>query len=106
MTDMDFRHALGRAIRKERLAQNKTLRDVADGQFIALAYLSEIERGKKEASSQTINRVATALGLRDYDLVIEAGYLMAESDVPDSPQDLFAPIRDDSWRNQYADLKG
>jgi transcriptional regulator with XRE-family HTH domain len=43
---------------------------------MALGYLSEIERGQKEVSSEILDDLATALRVPTYQLIIEAGYLM------------------------------
>ncbi|MBW9207415.1 helix-turn-helix domain-containing protein [Mumia sp. zg.B53] len=64
-----LRHALGDALRDERQARGRTLRDVAKSSQVSLAYLSEIERGQKEASSEIIAAVSTALGITMLDLV-------------------------------------
>ncbi|MFD1824575.1 helix-turn-helix domain-containing protein [Mumia zhuanghuii] len=64
-----LREALGDALRGERRARGRTLRDVAKSSRVSLAYLSEIERGQKEASSEIIASVCTALGITMLDLV-------------------------------------
>jgi len=58
-----WRDLVGDVLRRERLAQKRTLRDVADAARISLPYLSEIERGLKEASSEVLAAAAHALGL-------------------------------------------
>ena len=63
-----YREALGRSIRKVRSKKNLTLRDVSKG-AIALGYLSEIERGTKEPSSEVLHAVATKLDLTLPDLL-------------------------------------
>jgi transcriptional regulator with XRE-family HTH domain len=50
-------------LRRERLAQERTLKDVADEARISMPYLSELERGLKEASSEVLAAAARALGL-------------------------------------------
>ena len=44
-------------------ARRGTLRDVARDARVSLGYLSEVERGQKEASSELLNAICTALGL-------------------------------------------
>lgn len=56
-------------LRRERLAQERTLQDVADTARISMPYLSEIERGRKEASSEVLAAAARALGLDLGDLL-------------------------------------
>ncbi|MEU9744332.1 helix-turn-helix domain-containing protein [Streptomyces niveus] len=64
-----LRDLVGAALRRARLRQGRTLRDVADQARVSLPYLSEIERGRKEASSEVLAAVCGALGLRLADLV-------------------------------------
>ncbi|MFF0447669.1 helix-turn-helix domain-containing protein [Streptomyces sp. NPDC004609] len=64
-----WRHVVGGVLRRERLAQERTLKDVADEARISMPYLSEIERGLKEASSEVLAAAARALGLRLADLL-------------------------------------
>ena len=73
---MRMRTALGDVIREIRTEQGRTLRDVAKGVPMALGYLSEIERGQKEISSEILDDLANALRVPTYQLIIEAGYLM------------------------------
>ncbi|MET8946354.1 helix-turn-helix transcriptional regulator [Streptomyces sp. NPDC004542] len=64
-----WRDLVGDVLRRERLAQERTLKDVADAARISLPYLSEIERGRKEASSEVLAAAAHALGLGLGDLL-------------------------------------
>lgn len=57
------REALGAIIRRRRIAQGRTLRDVAAAARVSLGYLSEIERGQKEASSELLAAICAALGV-------------------------------------------
>ncbi|MBO1332993.1 helix-turn-helix domain-containing protein [Streptomyces sp. VRA16 Mangrove soil] len=58
-----WRHVVGDVLRRRRRAQGRTLQDVADVAGISMPYLSEVERGRKEASSEMLAAVAGALGL-------------------------------------------
>ncbi|MFE6892467.1 helix-turn-helix domain-containing protein [Streptomyces sp. NPDC057694] len=58
-----WRHVVGDVLRRRRRAQGRTLQDVADTAGISMPYLSEVERGRKEASSEMLAAVAGALGL-------------------------------------------
>ncbi|MFJ4715822.1 helix-turn-helix domain-containing protein [Streptomyces sp. NPDC088785] len=58
-----WRHVVGDVLRRRRRAQSRTLQDVADVAGISMPYLSEVERGRKEASSEMLAAVAGALGL-------------------------------------------
>ena len=60
---MKFRHALGEVLRETRHEQKLNLRDVATRGAIALGYLSEIERGHKEVSSEILDCIAVGLGV-------------------------------------------
>ncbi|MFI6357480.1 helix-turn-helix domain-containing protein [Streptomyces sp. NPDC050743] len=64
-----WRDLVGEVLRRERRAQDRTLKDVADAARISLPYLSEIERGRKEASSEVLAAAAHALGLGLGDLL-------------------------------------
>ncbi|WP_030788543.1 helix-turn-helix domain-containing protein [Streptomyces sp. NRRL S-920] len=64
-----WRDVVGDVLRQERLAQARTLKDVADAARISMPYLSELERGRKEASSEVLAAAAHALGLRLSDLL-------------------------------------
>lgn len=63
---------MGRILRRARTAQRRTLSDVADEARVSTAYLSEVERGRKEASSEVLAAVCAALGMRLADLVERA----------------------------------
>jgi len=58
-----LRTSVGQSLRAARTAQGRTLRDVARDARVSLGYLSEVERGQKEASSELLNAICTALGL-------------------------------------------
>ncbi|MEU9540179.1 helix-turn-helix domain-containing protein [Streptomyces mirabilis] len=64
-----WRDLVGDVLRRERLAQERTLKDVADAARISMPYLSELERGRKEASSEVLAAAARALGLGLTDLL-------------------------------------
>jgi ribosome-binding protein aMBF1 (putative translation factor) len=67
-----WRDLVGDVLRRERLAQERTLKDVADEARISMPYLSEVERGRKEASSEVLAAAARALGLSLGDLLSRA----------------------------------
>jgi transcriptional regulator with XRE-family HTH domain len=58
---MLIRQEIGDVLRDFRQRQNQTLRQVASRANVALGYLSEIERGQKEASSEILASLADAL---------------------------------------------
>jgi transcriptional regulator with XRE-family HTH domain len=59
-----LREAVGSSLRAARTEQSRTLRDVAREARVSLGYLSEVERGQKEASSELLNAICDALGLQ------------------------------------------
>jgi transcriptional regulator with XRE-family HTH domain len=58
-----LREAIGGTIRRARTERGRTLRDVSREARVSLGYLSEIERGRKEPSSELLAAVCAALGL-------------------------------------------
>ncbi|MEU2578378.1 helix-turn-helix domain-containing protein [Streptomyces anulatus] len=68
-----WRDLVGEVLRRERQAQGRTLKDVAEAARISMPYLSEVERGLKEASSEVLAAAAQALGLSLADVLALAG---------------------------------
>lgn len=68
-----WRDLVGEVLRRERQAQGRTLKDVAEAARISMPYLSEVERGLKEASSEVLAAAAQALGLNLADILALAG---------------------------------
>ncbi len=58
-----LREVLGAQLRRTRLLQGRTLRDVSAAASVSLGYLSEVERGEKEASSEMLLAICGALGV-------------------------------------------
>ncbi|MEV6524149.1 helix-turn-helix domain-containing protein [Longispora sp. NPDC051575] len=56
-----LRRVIGDTLRSRRLSQHRTLREVSTGANVSLGYLSEIERGQKEASSELLASICDAL---------------------------------------------
>lgn len=56
-----LRHLLGDVLRRLRLRQGRTLREVSVSARVSLGYLSEVERGQKEASSELLAAICGAL---------------------------------------------
>jgi transcriptional regulator with XRE-family HTH domain len=73
-----WRHALGEVLRGERLGQERILTEVAATAGVSPQYLSEIERGRKEPSSEVLGSVAEALGLGLLDVVQRVGSLLRD----------------------------
>jgi transcriptional regulator with XRE-family HTH domain len=72
-----LREAVGGALRRRRQAQGRTLREVAAAAGVSLTYLSEVERGRKEASSEVLEAVCAALGLVLAELLFEVAETLA-----------------------------
>ena len=56
-----MRQVIGEELRRRRTEQSRTLRDVSRDAQVSLGYLSELERGQKEASSELLAAVCNAL---------------------------------------------
>ena len=74
-----LREALGAALRSFRAEQKITLRELAELSCVSPGYLSELERGRKEVSSELLAAVCHALGTSVADVLIEAAGSMAVS---------------------------
>lgn len=57
------RRLIGDVIRRRRVAQGRTLREISAAARVSLGYLSEVERGRKEASSELLAAICTALDI-------------------------------------------
>ena len=92
-----LRRELGDVLRDVRLAQSKTLREVSATARVSLGYLSEIERGQKEASSELLSSVCDALDIPLWALLREVSERIALAEgarIPDTvPADLEASVR-------------
>ena len=58
-----LREAIGDRLRHARTNQRRTLRDISRAARVSLGYLSEVERGQKEASSELLASICQALDL-------------------------------------------
>jgi transcriptional regulator with XRE-family HTH domain len=78
-----LRRVLGETLRGQRLRQQRTLREVSSAARVSLGYLSEVERGQKEASSELLAAICDALELRLSDVLgeVSAGMRRAEQPV-------------------------
>ena len=52
-----LREVIGDVLRRARIDQGRTLREVSDAARVSLGYLSEVERGRKEASSELLSAI-------------------------------------------------
>ena len=91
-----LRRELGEVLREYRQRQGRTLREVSSDARVSLGYLSEVERGQKEASSELLSSICKALNVplsHVLRLVADRvdfaeGRVPARMRVPDSPESL------------------
>jgi transcriptional regulator with XRE-family HTH domain len=87
-----LRQLLGDVLRQLRLRQGRTLREVSAAARVSLGYLSEVERGQKEASSELLASICKALGvplshvLRDVSDQLALAELQQEPVMAGAPQ--------------------
>lgn len=92
-----LRRVIGDTLRAQRLAQHRTLREVSTAAKVSLGYLSEVERGQKEASSELLSSICEALGVRLSEMLRDVSHTLAGAEAPpavlepvggDEPRDL------------------
>jgi transcriptional regulator with XRE-family HTH domain len=94
-----LRRVIGDALRARRQGQHRTLREVSTAANVSLGYLSEIERGQKEASSELLAAICEALGARLSEVLGEVSDTLALAEgmesvlAPVSPEPEQTPIR-------------
>ena len=94
-----LRRVIGDALRARRQGQHRTLREVSTAANVSLGYLSEIERGQKEASSELLAAICEALGARLSEVLGEVSDTLALAEgmesvlTPMSPEQVEAPVR-------------
>jgi transcriptional regulator with XRE-family HTH domain len=74
-----LREAIGGSLRRARTARRRTLRDVSRRARVSLGYLSEVERGRKEPSSELLAAICEALDVALPDVLTEAAQAMADA---------------------------
>lgn len=78
-----WREVVGEELRRARLGRRERIVDVAARAGVSPQYLSELERGRKDASSEMLSSVAGALDLSLLDLTHRAGRrLSLQASVP------------------------
>ena len=105
-----LREAIGERLRRTRTSQRRTLREVSRVARVSLGYLSEVERGRKEASSELLAAICHALDLPLDELLRRvAGDLgpVYLPEVPDTvPADLVAQSADRNGANSRSGPEG
>ncbi|MGE3288854.1 MAG: helix-turn-helix domain-containing protein [Pseudonocardia sp.] len=71
-----LREAIGGSLRRVRTARRRTLREVSRRARVSLGYLSEVERGRKEPSSELLAAICEALEIEVADLLADAAERM------------------------------
>ena len=72
-----LREVIGDVLRRARVSQGRTLREVSDSARVSLGYLSEVERGRKEASSELLSAICGALEVPLSRVLSDAGEKLA-----------------------------
>ena len=80
-----LRTQLGNTLRGHRLRQRRTLRDVSGAARVSLGYLSEVERGQTEASSELLASICDALDVELADLLAEVSLELRLADPAREP---------------------
>jgi transcriptional regulator with XRE-family HTH domain len=86
-----LRTQLGNTLRGHRLRQRRTLRDVSGRARVSLGYLSEVERGQKEASSELLASICDALDVELADLLAEVSSSLRQGSGAATVRPLAAP---------------
>jgi len=76
-----LREVIGDVLRRARIDQGRTLREVSDAARVSLGYLSEVERGRKEASSELLSAICGALEVPLSRVLSDAGGEMAQEEM-------------------------
>lgn len=79
-----LRRLLGDVLRRQRQRQGRTLREVSSSARVSLGYLSEVERGQKEASSELLAAICDALDVRMSELMREVSDKLALAELAQS----------------------
>ena len=75
-----LRNVIGDELRRRRQDQGRTLRDISGAASVSLGYLSEIERGQKEASSELIAAICGALDVSLSDILAAVSTQVAHAE--------------------------
>jgi transcriptional regulator with XRE-family HTH domain len=83
-----LRSLLGDVLRERRREQGRTLREVSSAARVSLGYLSEVERGQKEASSELLGSICDALDVPMSELLREVSDNLALAEAVSSVETL------------------
>ncbi len=80
-----LRELLGESLRELRASSNLTLREVSGKARVSLGYLSEVERGQKEASSELLNAICNALDVPLSNVLRQVSEKIEDQAIPELP---------------------
>ncbi len=105
-----LRHEIGDVLRDMRQRQGRTLREVSHDARVSLGYLSEVERGQKEASSELLASICAALDVPLSTMLREVSDRVAEQEgviVPDTvPDELTVGLEGETGSVDLSTLAG
>ncbi|HEY2204120.1 MAG TPA: helix-turn-helix transcriptional regulator [Pseudonocardia sp.] len=96
-----MREAIGGSLRRARTDRSRTLREVSHQARVSLGYLSEVERGRKEASSELLAAICEALEFPLPDLLVE----VAEAMRPEESLEPLLPVNPVVIGTRHTDLR-
>ena len=96
-----LRRVIGDALRARRQGQHRTLREVSTAANVSLGYLSEIERGQKEASSELLAAICDALGARLSELLSEVSNTLA---LAENMEGVLVPVDESATKTTDGDV--
>ncbi|MEU4421401.1 helix-turn-helix transcriptional regulator [Actinoplanes sp. NPDC024001] len=96
-----LRRVIGDALRARRQGQHRTLREVSTAANVSLGYLSEIERGQKEASSELLAAICDALGARLSELLSEVSNTLA---LAENMEGVLVPVDESATKTRDGDV--
>lgn len=101
-----LREALGGMLRARRVSQRRTLRDVSGAARVSLGYLSEVERGRKEASSELLGSICGALDIPLSELLRDVSDVIALSEgrLPAEAESGTHPVAGDAHPERLASV--
>jgi transcriptional regulator with XRE-family HTH domain len=88
-----FRRLLGDVLRDQRMQRGMTLREVSKEARVSLGYISEIERGQKEASSELLASLCSALDLPLSEVLHEVSHAVAAEEAALAPTPISVSAR-------------
>jgi transcriptional regulator with XRE-family HTH domain len=97
-----LRRVIGDALRARRQSQHRTLREVSTAANVSLGYLSEIERGQKEASSELLSSICDALGAQLSEVLREVSDTMA---LAEQMADVVVPVEETAPASSQASVE-